>query len=412
MARPPRTAAARRHTRSLVHLAFLLAALLVAAGCGATDGDSSDPGGDDAKEAVERPAPETEPADDPEPAAAADPSADLPLEALAGELIMTKLVGPTASEEELRAVARLQVGGIILFGPSVVDEAQLRVLLGSLREARSAPATRAGLPAGLLVSVDQEGGEIRNVPFAPPEFTQPGLAAQPVATTLAETKATGSALADLGITMDLGPVADLAQQPNRTMAGRAFGDDPATVAKYVGASVRGLEQGGVAAVAKHFPGFGASTANSDEAIAHVDRSLADLRATELVPFRAAIDAGVDAVMVSHGIHRELGSELPGTLDPRIATTLLRDELGYEGVAMTDSMNARGLREAWGDTVPRACPVAIAAGIDLMLLTGTIETARLCRERILEAVRTGELPEERVREAARRVMELRERTAAA
>ncbi len=342
----------------------------------------------------------------------ADPASTLPLDVLAGELVMTKLVGPVANAEELRAVARLQVGGIILFGPSVVDEPQLRALLGSLRRARSAAATRAGLPEGLLVSVDQEGGAIRNVPFAPPEHTQPALAALgDVARARSEALATGRALHRLGVTMDLGPVADLVQQPNRTLAGRSFGSDPQTVASYVAPTVTGLEEGGVAATAKHFPGFGASTANSDEAVAYVDRSLAELRNEELVPFRAAIDAGVDAIMVSHGIHRELGSTLPGTLDPRIATTLLRDELGFEGVAMTDSMNARGLREAWGDTVPRACPVAIAAGIDLMLLTGTIETARLCRERILDAVKTGALPETRMREAARRVMELRARTAA-
>jgi beta-N-acetylhexosaminidase len=170
--------------------------------------------------------------------------------------------------------------------------------------------------------------------------------------------------------------------------------------------VGGLQKGGVSAVAKHFPGFGASTANSDEDVAYVDRSRDELLAHELVPFRAAIAAGADSIMVSHGIHRELGSTLPGTLDPAVATELLRDELGFDGVAMTDSMNARGLREAWGDTVPRACPVAVAAGIDIVLLTGTIETARLCRERIIEAVRDGSLPEERVRDAARRVIELK------
>jgi beta-N-acetylhexosaminidase len=207
--------------------------------------------------------------------------------------------------------------------------------------------------------------------------------------------------------MVLGPVADLAQGPNRTMAFRSFGEDPKRAAIYVQSTVGGMQTGGVSAVAKHFPGFGASTANSDEAVAYVDRSRDELLAQELAPFRAAIDASVDSIMVSHGIHRELGSTRPGTLDPAVATGLLRDELGFDGVAMTDSMNARGLREAWGDTVPRACPVAIAAGIDIVLLTGTIETARLCRVRIVEAVRDGSLPEERVREAAGRVIKLKQ-----
>ncbi len=407
-----------RHDRSAV-ASLLIATLvltlaLLVTGCAATDDDTSKSEPPAREAATDRP--DTEASDEPvenADEAAPDPAADLPLETLVGELVMTKLVGPTASEEELRAVARLQVGGIILFGPSVVDEPQLRALLGSLRKARAGAATRAGLPPGLLVSVDQEGGSIRNVPFAPPEYTQPGLAETgDVALARTEARATGEALSALGITMDLGPVADLVQSPNRTMAGRSFGTDPATVARFIAPTVAGLEEGGVAAAAKHFPGFGASTANSDDAVAYVDRSMAELRREELVPFRAAIKAGTSAIMVSHGIHRELGSTLPGTLDPRISTTLLRDELGFEGVAMTDSMNARGLREAWGDTVPRACPVSIAAGIDLMLLTGTIETARLCRARILDAVRSGDLPEARVREAAKRVIELRLRTAAA
>lgn len=340
----------------------------------------------------------------------ADPAATLPIEQLAGELVMTKLVGPTASEEELEAIRTLQLGGVILFGWNVVDRDQLRALAASLDDARRPAARAAGLPTGVLVSVDQEGGTIRNVPFAPPELTQPQLGTGSTADARTVAQATGRALRDAGVNMDLGPVADLAQPPNRTMAGRAFGADPRDAAPFVAATVSGLQDGGVAAVAKHFPGFGASTANSDEAVAYVDRTRPELAAEELVTFRAAIDAGVDSIMVSHGIHRELGSALPGIVDPAIATGLLRDELGFTGVAMTDSMNARGFREAWGDTVPRACPAAVEAGIDLLLLTGSLETARLCRARIITAVRDGSLDEDRVREAARRVIELRSRRA--
>lgn len=381
----------------------LLATLLLVAGCG--EGSTDRDGGDS------RPRERAPAATPDEPAAPAEPKSPadtVALELLVGELIMTKLVGLTASEEELQAVRRLQVGGIILFGPSVRDEPQLRALLTSLDAARAPAARRAGLHPRLVVSVDQEGGPIRNIPFAPPELSQSSLADRPIEEAHAAALATGKALADLGIGVDLGPVADLEQPPNRTMIGRSFGPDPSTVAPYIRATVEGLEQGGVAATAKHFPGFGASTANSDEAVAYVDRTREQLRAEELVPFRAAIAADVDAVMVSHGIHRGLGSSRPGILDPKIVTDLLRTELGFEGVAMTDSMNARGFRESWGDTVPRACPVALAAGIDLLLLTGSIETARSCRERILDAVADGSLPEERVREAARRILELRVR----
>lgn len=403
------------HLHRLPTLFVVLLSTLWLPACGAGDeGGGSAP-------AKRGQAATTEPSTEPTPAADADaeralepdPARDLPIEDLAGELVMTKLDAQAATEVELEAIRTLQLGGVILFGWNVADEQQLRSLTASLDEARGPRAGELGLPPNVLVSVDQEGGAIRNVPFAPPERTQPAIAAAgSVEDAQEEAAATGRALRAAGVTMDLGPVADLAQQPNRTMAGRSFGEDPAAVARYVARTVTGLQRGGVSAVAKHFPGFGASTANSDEAVAHVDRTRAQLLAEELEPFRAAIEADVDAIMVSHGIHRGMGRTLPGTLDPAIATGLLREELGFEGVAMTDSMNARGLREAWGDTVPRACPVSIAAGIDLMLLTGTLETARLCRARIIDAVRDGTLPEARFRDAVGRVLELRARRAVA
>jgi beta-N-acetylhexosaminidase len=402
---PPMTARRPARRRVVIVAAVLAALVTVVGGCASDDGeDASFP---QAPDDPPPPAQVESPRDDAvDPGPLRDATESLTVEQLAGELIMTKLVGSTANEAELDAVRRLGVGGIILFGPNVVDKPQLQALVASLDAARRPAAARAGLPERVLVSVDQEGGPIRNVPFAPPERTQPEVATGTPEDARREAEQAGRALRAAGVSMVLGPVADLAQGPNRTMAFRSFGEDPQRAATYVQSTVGGLQKGGVSAVAKHFPGFGASTANSDEDVAYVDRSRDELLAHELVPFRAAIAAGADSIMVSHGIHRELGSTLPGTLDPAVATELLRDELGFDGVAMTDSMNARGLREAWGDTVPRACPVAVAAGIDIVLLTGTIETARLCRERIIEAVRDGSLPEERVRDAARRVIELK------
>jgi beta-N-acetylhexosaminidase len=402
-----RPRAYRRSSRRLAALLVLGCGLVLSAGC-ARGEETAPPSSPDEPEAVIADEGVDETGES--RAAPPDPSQKVPIEQLAGELVMTKLVGPAPTSDELDAIRNLHVGGIILFGPNVVDEPQLRALVDALDDARAPAARAAGLPAGVLVSVDQEGGPIRNVSFAPPERTQPQLAAGTIEAARAEAVLAGRALRRAGVGVDLGPVADLAQGPRRTMAFRSFGSDPQAAGRFVGATVSGLQDGGVAAVAKHFPGFGAATANSDDAVAYVDRTREQLLAEELTPFRAAIEAGVESIMVSHGIHRELGSTLPGTLDPRIATGLLRDELGFTGVAMTDSMNARGLREAWGDTVPRACPVAIGAGIDLMLLTGTMETARLCRARIITAVRDGSLPEQRVREAAARVLQLRERRA--
>lgn len=387
---------------------ILLACAGIAGGCGSDGGaagrDLSEPdSGPRTDRQATRQRPSVPRAVPNTPAARAERIASrLSLAELAGQVVMTKLEGTAATTEELASIRSHHLGGIILFGANVADEAQLRSLLQTVGRARRA-ATSARV--GLVVSVDQEGGDIRNVPFAPPEQSQPELAGGGPSQTRATALATGRGLRALGITMVLGPVADLAAPPNRTMTGRSFGEDARAAAPHVAAYVRGLQAGGVAAAAKHFPGFGASTANSDEAVAWVDRTRAQLLAEELVPFRAAVAAQTAAVMVSHGIHRQLGSTLPGTLDRRVATGLLRGDLGYEGVAMTDSMNAIGMREAWGGTVPEACPQAVGAGIDLVLLTGSMETARKCQERLVDAVRGGSLPIARLREAVARVLAL-------
>jgi beta-N-acetylhexosaminidase len=317
----------------------------------------------------------------------------------AGDLIMTKFLGSVPSVEELAALRTRRLGGVILFGWNVQDATQLRAFTKQLQDARP-----GGSP--VLISVDQEGGAIRNVPFAPPEHTQPEIAADRLIDPRNVGTATADGLRDVGVNMDLGPVADLASPPNRTMAGRAFGSDPEQVAPLVGQTVAGMAAGRIASTPKHFPGFGASTQNSDNGIAYVDRTLEQLRGSELLPFESAVSYGASVIMVSHGILRGEGRTLPGTVDPYVATKLLRGELHFAGVAMTDSMNAKGFRDAWGKTVPQACPAAIAAGIDLVLLTGSLETATLCRTRILAALADGSLPRDRFEQAVCRVDVLR------
>ncbi|MBC7460866.1 MAG: hypothetical protein H7287_05850 [Thermoleophilia bacterium] len=399
--------------RPLACIALLAALVLTAAGCGRGSSPKTvEPAAKTtASTADDRLAP---PDHDPEPspdAASADPTATLPVADLAGELVMTKLDGPTATAEELAAIRDGAVGNIVLFGPNVVDAAQLTALTASLDRARLARATKRGLAPGVIVSVDQEGGSIRNIPFSPPESTQPEIAARGDAT---EPRAigvsTGRGMRALGVSMVLGPVADLSEGPNRTMSGRSFGSDPAAVSKLITATVEGIQLTKTATAVKHFPGFGASSQNSDNGVAKVALTKEQLEGADLQPFRAAIAAKADAIMVSHGIYAAYGSTLPASIEPKIVTGLLKTRLKFAGVAMTDSMNARGFRDAWSSTVPMACPAAIAAGIDLVLLTGSLETATLCRKDIILAVDAGTLDESRVRDAARRVNELRMRIA--
>jgi beta-N-acetylhexosaminidase len=380
--------------------------LLVAAGCGS---DSSSKAGERDSTATTTSTKTTAASTD--TAASKDPADALTVTQLAGELVMTKLVGPTIAPDELAAIKSGVMGGIILFGPNVTDATQLLKLTADLNAARGPHAKALGLPPGMLISVDQEGGAIRNIPFAPPESTQPEIAGRGDQNEpRAIGTSTGQALGEMGVNMVLGPVADLVEGPNRTMAGRSFGSEGADVAPLVSATIEGEQQRSIASVAKHFPGFGASSQNSDNGVARIALTKQQLEGNDLLPFKAAIHSKVDVIMVSHGLYAAYDSEVPAILEPKIVTDLLRDQLGFDGVAMTDSMNAKGFRDAWGSTVPAACPAALKAGIDLLLLTGSLETATLCRRNIIEAVQAGTLSAGRVREAARRVEALRTKVA--
>ena len=321
----------------------------------------------------------------------------------AGQLIMTKLEGQSLSPADRAAIERQHLGGVILFGYNYSSREQLRDMLVDVQRAGQAGNRKH---VGMLVSIDQEGGAIRRLADLPPEESQVQLAAVgDIAAARRAGASAGRALGSVGINLNLAPVADLALPPERTMAHRSFGADPDQVGRFVGAAVLGIEGAGVSAAVKHFPGFGGATANSDDAVARVTRSRAELN-DDLVPFAAAVAADVDAVMVSHAIYPALGATLPATIAPQVIEPILRNQLGYEGVAMTDSMNAKGLRGAWRGTVPQACVEAVVNGIDLVLLTGSMETARLCRQRIVDAVESGRISQERLETAVLRVLELK------
>jgi beta-N-acetylhexosaminidase len=331
-----------------------------------------------------------------------DPLEDWTLQQQAGQLVMTKL--DTASPAELEVIRKAHIGGVILFRYNYTGAGAVRSQV-----AKAQRAARGANPdgVGLLVSADQEGGTVRAFLDQPSEISAPTLGNRGVADSLREGRRAGRALRAMGVNMNLAPLADLVIGPKRVMAGRSFGSDVEQVAPRVAAYVTGLQDENVSAVPKHFPGFGASTENSDFGVAHVDRTRAEIHKHELEAFRPGLDTA-DAVMVSHGIYRGLGSTSPATLDAKIIDELLRKEMQYDRVAITDSLNAKGLRESWGKTVPQACAKAIASGIDIALVTGSMETAQLCARRIVGGVRSGTIPRERFDEAVARVLELKRR----
>jgi beta-N-acetylhexosaminidase len=309
----------------------------------------------------------------------------------AGTTVVLRFHGTSAPGYVTRALRERRAAGVILFADNLSTPEALAAMTAELHEANP----------GALVMVDQEGGDIRIVPWAGPPTGQATRAT--TADARAAATAAGEELQALGIDVVLGPVAD-AGRPGTALAGRSFAGD---VAALTAATVKGWLRGGVLPTAKHFPGLGASATNTDDAAATVTAGREELDAVDLPPFQAAIDAGAPLVMSSHAVYPALDPERVASQSRKIMTTLLREELGFEGVAITDSLEAEAVRA--NPSTPGAAVRAMAAGNDLLLTTGrgsyldvvlAVE-ARAARDPAFDT---------RVREAVGRVLQLQGRAA--
>ncbi|PWU61475.1 sugar hydrolase, partial [Micromonospora globispora] len=223
------------------------------------------------------------------------------------------------------------LGSVVLFARNIVDSEQLAALTATLRAERP----------DVIVAIDEEAGDVTRIESArgssrPGNFAL-GIVDDP-ALTEAVARDLGTELAAAGVTLNYAPDADVNSNPDNPVIGvRSFGADPALVARHTAAWVRGLQAGGVAACAKHFPGHGDTRIDSHHDLPRIGGDRARLDAVELAPFRAAVAAGVQAVMTGHLLVPALDPELPATLSPRILGRLLREELRFQGVVVTDAV---------------------------------------------------------------------------
>ncbi|MDO8213356.1 glycoside hydrolase family 3 N-terminal domain-containing protein [Conexibacter sp. CPCC 206217] len=329
--------------------------------------------------------------------------ARMSLERQVGQLLVISFSGTRAPAYVTQALRAGRAAGVILFGGNAPSAASVRALSASVQRAAGGDA---------IVSLDQEGGDIRTLKFAPP---QNGQASQPDARAArASARTTAAALRDVGVDVTLGPVADVAAgTPGSFMAGRAFPGDADAVADSVGAAVGTYLDAGIEPVPKHFPGVGGATQNTDFGSTAVERTSAQLRARDLVPYRAALDAGARIVMVGHARYPRVDPDDIASQSRAIVTGLLRQRLGFDGVVMTDSLEAEAVDAATpGDgDVAAAALRSLQAGDDLMLLTGPGSFPRV-REALIAAARRTPAIRARVAESAARVVELRARLARA
>lgn len=314
--------------------------------------------------------------------------------------------GTTAPDWLLRRLGE-GLASVGLFGRNIASPEQLAALTAQLRAERD----------DVLVAIDEEGGDVTRLEVHTGS-SYPGNhalgAVDDVELTREVASALGHRLAACGVNLNWAPSADVNSNPGNPVIGvRSFGADTDLVARHTAAYVTGLQSAGVAACTKHFPGHGDTAVDSHHALPRIDADLSVLQARELAPFRAAIAAGTRAVMSAHILVPALDPERPATLSRRILTGLLREELGYDGLIVTDGMEMQAIAGTYG--IERGSVLAIAAGADAICVGGGLaddETVRRLRDALVTAVRAGELPEERLADAAERVRALARWTAAA
>lgn len=320
---------------------------------------------------------------------------------VAGQGVMVRMQG-RATPSLLRRARAGEIGGVVLFPPPEIAGERIAAELRRLQE-----AVTDGENPRLLVAIDQEGGAVERLPALPPQVSPYTLAQNDDRDAAAlEGRATGFQLRELGIDVNLAPVLDVPVAGEHFMTPRAFGLGPRQVARLGLAFAAGQRREGVAATAKHFPGLGRARENTDFAPTTISTSRAGLE-TDLEPFRAAIAEGIDLVMVSSASYPRLGSPGPAVLAPEVVTDLLRDELGFEGVTISDDL----LSPAIAAEHPRreAALLASAAGVDVLLFAA--EDAPGIAAGLAAAVERGEVDEAALRESCGRVAALKERLAA-
>ncbi|MFF8941341.1 glycoside hydrolase family 3 protein [Streptomyces sp. NPDC014864] len=312
--------------------------------------------------------------------------------------------GTTAPDWLLRRLGE-GLASVGLFGRNITSSAQLAALTAQLRAERD----------DVLVAIDEEGGDVTRLEVRTGS-SFPGNhalgAVDDVELTRSVALELGHRLAACGVNLNWAPSADVNSDPANPVIGvRSFGADPALVARHTAAYVTGLQSAGVAACTKHFPGHGDTAVDSHHALPRIDVGGPVLQARELVPFRAAIAAGTKAVMSAHILVPALDPDRPATLSRAVLTELLRGELGYDGLIVTDGMEMRAVSGTYG--IERGSVLAVAAGADAICVGGGLaddETVRRLRDALVTAVRAGELPEERLADAAHRVRGLARWTA--
>jgi beta-N-acetylhexosaminidase len=320
---------------------------------------------------------------------------------LVGQKLMVRMTGLTPSSGLLERVRAGQIGGVILFGSNVSTPAQVKALTAALQA-----AARSGGRPPLVIATDQEGGTVKRIPWAPPTLSPPQMGAIGLTSTARNQGiATGQALLGLGINCDLAPVADVPRTTRSFMYldGRTWSFDATVTSSLSNAFAHGLRLAGVAPVMKHFPGIGRATQNTDDHVVTLTASQATF-APGLLPYRSAISRGAPMVMLSNATYTAWDAGNGAGWSRAIIKGLLRDQLGFKGVTITDSLT--GTASVRGIPVNELAIRAAIAGADMILVTGSEASSHSTYQALLAAAQAGRIPLWRLEAQYKRILTLK------
>lgn len=322
----------------------------------------------------------------------------LPLKQLAGERIVVGLKGTAVSPALRAAIHRGEVAGVVLFAGNFPSRAAGRRLIAQLQGIPQPPKLRAPL----LIMVDQEGGLVKRVSGAPTASARE-MGSRGAGFSIRQGRRTAANLRDLGVNVDLAPVLDV-ERPGGIIAAteRSFGATATQVIVTAIPFAEALQEGGIAATGKHFPGFGAARENTDFSVERIDLSKQELRAVDEKPYAAFADGGGKLVMLSTAVYPAFSSE-PAAFTPAIATGELRDRLGFEGVSITDSLETPAVEHFGGPA--KVALAGARAGADLLLFA-RLAPAQRAWKALLAKLRSGAPHRAQFEQSVERVLDLR------
>ena len=318
----------------------------------------------------------------------------LPAERKVAQLFLFGFQGKDLNAAVFRQLRRLDLGGVVMDAANYSDPQQIGSLAG---EATLISKQENHVPPWVLAS--QEGGAFNVFPDLPPANAASDLPSVPTA--VKEADEAGATLKPLGISGILAPVIDVGLAEDPAVGPRAYSDEPAKVAEYARGVIGAYRRKRLFAAVKHFPGLGSASQSTEDGPANVGQTLAELRERDLVPFRAAIAAGVPGVVLSHGLYAMDDFVTPGSLSRSVTTDLLKRELGFKGIAITDDLADPPIT-ALG-SVPDAAVEAVNAGADMLYISGPAGDQQAAYVAVLRAVRKGEIKRKRLDEALLRIL---------